>query len=183
MASLQQGIRRDQSGRLLGALLASAGRRTREQLRSRVTLARSARSSANQLSYDAALLKFRTADAVDRPTFYQNYKSAMSSAAQASEAIIEAAIEAGARDQQIVAYVTDDFCSAVNAFMRTSFGSDSQTGHKSRRADELRVLEGNTDIQARGLGHRVHELRARVDEERGGPLQRLGRWLSSTWTG
>ena len=134
MARLQHGIHRDQSGRLLGALLASARRRTREELRSRVTSARSARGDANQLSYAAALQKFRTADAVDRPTFYQSYKGAMSSATRASEAIIEAAIDAGAPDQQIVAYVMDDFCSAVNGFMRTSFGRDSQTGQNAKRA-------------------------------------------------
>ena len=179
MASLQHGIRRDQSGRLLGALLASARRRTREELRSRVTSARSARGDANQLSYAAALQKFRTAEAVDRPTFYQNYKSAMSSATRASEAIIEAAIDAGASERQIVAYVIEDFCSAVNGFMRASFGRDSPASRNGSRADELRTLESNTNIQAQALGHRVRELRARMETERGGAFERIRRWLGS----
>lgn len=173
MASLQQEIHRDQSERLLSALLASARRRTRGELQSRVTSARSARRNSNQLSYDAALRQFVTADAVDRPTFYRNYKSAMASAAQASEAIIDAAMEAGASDRRIVEYVTDDFCSAVNGFMKTSFGR----GQKAKRADELRVLEENTNIQAQALGQRVQQLRARVDNDRGGALERLLRWL------
>src|SRR6187397_393304 len=116
MASLQQGIHRDQSKRLLRALLGSARRSDRDQLRSLVTSARDERSDANQVSYSAALRKFREPGAIDRPTFYQNYKSAMSSADRASETIIRAALEAGARDQPIVAYVMDDFCTAVNAF-------------------------------------------------------------------
>ena len=99
MANVQQGIHRDQSARLLTSLLGSARRRYRDQLRSDVTSARSTRKDANQRSYEEALHKFRRADAVDRPTFYQNYKCAISTASRASEAIIRAAIEAGARDQ------------------------------------------------------------------------------------
>lgn len=176
MASLQQGIHRDQSKRLLRALLGSARRRDRDQLRSRVTSARSERSDANQVSYDAALRKFREPNAIDRPTFYQNYKSAMSSAARASESIIQAAIEAGARDPQIVEYVTDDFCTAVNAFMSTGFGRDSEL-KPSKRRDELRVLQENTSVQAQALSHRVRELRAGIEREAHGAFQRLRQWL------
>jgi hypothetical protein len=181
MANVQQGIHRDQSTRLLGALLGSARRRHREQLRSHVTSARSTRSDANQTSYEAALHKFRKAEAVDRPTFYQNYKCAISSAERASEAIIRAAIDAGAGDQPIVAYVTDDFCSAVNAFMMTSFGHASEAGKKAKCFDELRLLERNTRIQAQALGQRVPELRAKVDSDRGGAFERFGKWLASGW--
>jgi hypothetical protein len=181
VANVQQGIHRDQSVRLLGALLGSARRRQREGLRTHVTSARSTRSNANRHSYEAALHKFRRADAVDRPTFYQNYKSAISSAEQASEAIILAAIEAGARDRPIVEYVTDDFCSAVNTFMMTSFGNSSEAGKKAKCFDELRALETNTRIQAQALVHRVPELRAKVDSDRGGAFDRLGKWLASSW--
>lgn len=145
--------------------------------------ARSTRSDANQVSYATALHRFRRADAVDRPTFYQNYKSAIGSAEQASEAIIHAAIEAGAGDQPIIAYVTDDFCSAVNAFMTTSFGRNSDAGSKPKRGDELRALEENTSIQAQTLGHRVHQLRVKIDGDRGGALERLRQWLASAWPG
>jgi hypothetical protein len=142
---------------------------------------RSARARENQAVYQAALGKFRRADAIDRATFYQNYKSAMSSAKRASEDIIKAAVEAGARDQQIIAYVLDDFCTSVDGFMMTSFGHDSETGQKTKRSDELRVLKENTGFQARALGRRVRELRTKVENDRGA-FAKVRRWLSSTWT-
>lgn len=182
MANVQQRIHRDQNARLLGELLGSARKRDREALRLLVTSARSTRTGANDLSYAAALQKFRRADAVDRPTFYQNYKSAISAAERASEAIIQAAIEAGARDQPLIAYVTDDFCSAVNAFMTTSFGRTAEAGTTPRRGDELRALEENTCIQAQSLGQRVHDLRARNEGDRDGAFDRLCGWLASAWT-
>ena len=181
MANVQQGIRRDQSPRLLASLLASARRRSREGLRSHVTSVRGKRSDTNEHSYKAALHKFRKADAVDRPTFYQNYKCAISSASLASDAIILAAIEAGARDQPIIAYVTDDFCSAVDVFMMTSFGRDLETGKKAKCFDELRALEKNTRIQAQATAVRVQELRAKIDSDRGGAFARLRSWLASGW--
>lgn len=181
MANVQLGIRRDQGARLLASMLASARRRSREQLRTHVTSARSKRSDANERSYEATLHKFRRADAVDRPTFYQNYKCAISSASRASEAIIRAAIEAGARDQPIVAYVTDDFRSAVDVFMMTSFGHDLETGKKAKRFDELRALEQNTRIQAEALIQRVRELREKFAGDRGGAFERLRTWFASGW--
>jgi len=181
MANVQHGIRRDQSSRLLGALLGSARARHRQRLQSHVTSARSTRSDANQHSYEAAIHEFRSPDAVDRPTFYQNYKCAISSASRASEAIIRAAIEAGARDRPIVAYVTDDFCSAVNVFMMTSYGRDLETGMKAKRFDELRALEKSTRSHAQTLVHRVPELRAKIDSNRGGAFERLCKWFASSW--
>src|SRR6476620_11866943 len=181
MASLQQAIHRDQSKHLLRALLGSARRSDRDQLRSLVTSARDERSGANQVSYSAALRKFREPGAIDRPTFYQNYKSAMSSADRASETIIRAALEAGARDQPIVAYVMDDFCTAVNAFMMTGFGGNAETGQKPRRGEELRVLQENTSVQAQGIGHRVRELRNRLERDQGGTFDRLRQWLGNLW--
>jgi hypothetical protein len=180
MASLQQAIHRDQSKRLLRALLGSARRRDRDQLRSCVTTARSERSNSNQLTYGAAIRKFRQAGAVDRPTFYQNYKSAMSSAERASEAIIHAAIEAGAPDQAIVAYVTEDFCAAVNGFMLTSFGQESEAGPKAKRRDELRMLQENTGVQAQTLNQRVRELRSRSERDQIGAFERLRQWLGGS---
>lgn len=181
MANVQQGIHRDQSARLLGALLGSARRRERQRLRLRVMSARSARTDTNRLSYTSALQKFRGADAVDRPTFYQSYKVAISSAELASEAIIHAALEAGAKDQPIIAYVKDDFCGAVNAFMSTSFGRRPAAANRPQRSDELRALEENTSIQARALEHRVPELRIRFEGDRGGAVERLCRWLARIW--
>jgi hypothetical protein len=178
MAQLQQGIHRDQSTRLLGALLSSARRRDRELLRSRVTSARTARTDTNQLAYESVVHKFQRAHAVDRPTFYQNYKSAVTSAEQASEAIIKAAIEAGAKDLAIVAYVIDDFHSAVNSFMMTSFGQSPDANQQARRRAELLALEDNTSVQAQTLGHRVHELRSEVERNRAGVLERLKLWLA-----
>jgi hypothetical protein len=177
MAHLQQGIHRDQSGRLLGALLSSARRRDREVLRTRVTSARSARTDTNQVAYDSLVHKFRRADAVDRPTFYQNYKGAVTSAERASEAIIKAAIEAGAKDLAIVAYVTDDFSSAVSSFMMTSFGQSPDANQKARRQGELHALEENTSVQAQTLEHRVQELRDEIERNRAGVFERLKLWL------
>jgi len=164
---------------LLRALLGSARSRDRDQLRSCVTTARSERSNSNQLCYNAAIHKFRQAGAVDRPTFYQNYKSAMSSAERASEVIIHAAIEAGAADRPIVAYVTEDFCAAVNGFMLTSFGQESEAGPKAKRRDELRMLQENTSVQAQTLTQRVRELRSRAERDQLGPFERLRHWLGS----
>jgi hypothetical protein len=181
MASLQQGIHRDQSKRLLRSLLGSARRGDRDQLRSSVTSARSERSDANQVCYGAALRKFREPNAIDRPTFYQNYKSAMFSADRASETIIRAAIAAGAADQPIAAYVIDDFCSAVNTFMMTGFGRAAETG-TVKRGDELRALQENTSVQAQALGQRVRELRTKLECDQGSALERLGRWLGNVWS-
>lgn len=146
-------------------------------LRSRVTSARSARSDANQVAYDSLVHKFRRADAVDRPTFYQKYKGAVTSAEQASEAIIKAAIEAGAKDPAIVEYVTNDFSSAVSSFMMTSFGHSPDATRKARRQGELQALEENTSVQAQTLGHRVQELREEVERNRAGVFERLKLWL------
>jgi hypothetical protein len=181
MARLQQGIQQSQNVRLLGALLSSARRRDRELLRSRVTSARSARSDANQLAYDRAVHKFRRADAVDRPTFYQNYKGAMTSAERASEVIMKAAIEAGAGDQSIVAYVTDDFCSSVCSFMRTSFEQRPDARHTAKRRDELQLLEDNTSVQAQALAHRVQALRSEAERDQPGRLDRIRHWFADVW--
>jgi len=178
MAHLQQGIHRDQSTRLLGALLSSARRRDRELLRSRVTSARTVRTDTNQLAYESVVTKFRRAHAVDRPTFYQNYKGAVTSAEQASEAIIKAAIEAGAQDLAIVAYVTNDFYSAVSSFMMTSFGQSPDANQNARRRDELLALDDNTSVQARTLEYRVQQLRTEVERDRTGMLERLKQWLA-----
>jgi hypothetical protein len=182
MASLQQGIHRNQSVRLLGALLSSARRRDRELLRSRVTSAHSTRSDTNRLAYDKAVHKFRRAETVDRPTFYQNYKGAMTSAERASEVIMKAAIEAGAGDQSIVAFVTDDFCSSVGSFMRTSFGQSPDARRTAQRRDELQVLEDNTSVQAHALAHRVQELRSEVERDQPGPVDRLRHWFAGVWS-
>jgi hypothetical protein len=143
--------------------------------------ARTTRSDANELSYSAAIHKFRRADAVDRATFYQSYKSAIASAELASDAIIQAALQAGARDQPLIAYVEDDFRGAVNAFMTASFGHSPAAVHRPLRGDELRALEKNTSIQAQAVGSRVHQLRERFEGDRGGAVARLCRWLASTW--
>jgi hypothetical protein len=177
MAHLQQGIHRDQSTRLLGVLLSSARRRDREQLRSLVTSARSARTDTNQLAYASVVNKFRKAHTADRPTFYQNYKGAVTSAEQASEAIIKAAIEAGAKDLAIVAYVTSDFHDAVSSFMMTSFGQSPDEAQKTRRRDELLALEDNTSVQAQALTHRVQQLRSENERNQTGMLERLKLWL------
>ena len=178
MAQLQQGIHRDQSARLFGALLSSARRRDRELLRSRVTSARSLRTDTNQLAYAGVVSKFRKAHAADRPTFYQNYKGAVTSAEQASEAIITAAIEAGAKDLAILAYVTDDFFSAVSSFMMTSFGQSPDAGQQARRRGELLALEDNTSVQAQALCQRVQHLRSQAERERASPFERLKHWLA-----
>lgn len=146
-------------------------------LRSRVTSARSARTDTNQVAYDSVVHKFRRADAADRPTFYQNYKAAVTSAERASEAIIKAAIEAGAKDLAIVAYVTDDFFSAVSSFMMTSFGRSPDASQKARRQGELQALEENTSVQAQTLEHRVQELREESERSRTGVFERLKLWL------
>jgi len=143
--------------------LTSARRRDRDLLRSRVTTAQGLRGDANQLAYRRAVAKFRRAYSVDRPTFYQNYKGAMSSAERASETIMKAAIDAGARDVPIIAYVIDDFASSVSAFMMTSFGHGPDAALKARRRDELLNLESNTSVQARALSQRLGVLRAEVE--------------------
>jgi hypothetical protein len=163
---------------LLGALLSSARRRDRELLRSRVSSAHTARTDINQLAYESVVNKFRRAYAVDRATFYQNYKGAVTSAEQASEAIIKAAIEAGAKDLAIVAYVTDDFYSAVSTFMMTSFGQSPDASQKARRKDELLALDDNTSVQAQSLSQRVQQLRTEVERDQtAGIFERLKLWL------
>jgi len=163
MAHLSETVHGEQSAVLLGALLTSARRRDRALLRSRVSTAQDLRLGANQLAYRCAVDRFRKAYAVDRATFYQNYKGAVSSAERASETIMKAAIEAGARDVPIIAYVVDDFSSSVSSFMMTSFGHGPDAVLKARRRDELSSLESNTAVQARALGERLGMLRAEAE--------------------
>jgi hypothetical protein len=157
-------------------MLASARRRDREQLRSCITTARSARGHTNQRAYERAVNLFRRAHAVDRPTFYQNYKGAMASAETASETIMKAAIEAGAKDVAIVAYVTDDFFTSVNAFMMSSFGSGPDAGQQARRRDELQNLELNTKVQSQTISQRVQVLRDEVERANPSSFGRLLYW-------
>jgi hypothetical protein len=157
-------------------MLASARRRDRDQLRSRVSSARDARGHTNQRAYERAVNLFRRAHAVDRPTFYENYKGAMASAETASETIMKAALEAGAQDPAIVAYVTDDFFTSVNSFMLSSFGNGPDAGQQARRRDELQNLEVNTKVQSQTISRRVQVLRDELERANPSSFGRLLYW-------
>ena len=161
---------------LLNALLNSVSRNRRETLRSRIVLARNARNDAADSVFFDERGKAGRDHLIPRSGMHRVYDVSMVEAEKAADAIMVAAIEAGAKDGPLVEYVIHDYNQSVHARMMSGFGHGHGWAHRRR---EIQSLDQNASVKSALARHRVKILRDDYERNRPTAFDRYERSLKS----